>query len=203
MERPRGRFDAGDGKTCAFPGFECYFAGNNMNNKNRLLKEDYFYKKIKSPLCDLILVASDKGLKLALFDPGNDEWKGAYPGVRRSYFHSILNKAERQLNEYFCRKRTEFDLPVDFEGTDFQIKVWMSLLKIPYGHTICYSEQARMIGDVRKARAVGMANGKNPISIIVPCHRVIGKNGSLTGFTGGLEKKAFLLAFEQKTLLSS
>lgn len=160
-------------------------------------EEPCFFKIIKSPLGDLILVASDAGLKLVLYHPGDDRWKEGYQKLRHCENHFLLLRAEKQLNEYFSHKRTKFDIPIAFEGTAFQRKVWRSLLKIPYGQTICYSEQASRIGDIKKARAVGMANGKNPISIIVPCHRVIGKDGTLTGYTGGLDKKVFLLNFEK------
>ncbi len=94
----------------------------------------------------------------------------------------------------------EFDLPLDPVGTDFQQSAWLQLRRIPYGATISYGEQARRLGDVRKSRAVGAANGRNPISIIVPCHRVVGANGALTGFAAGLEAKAWLLRHEQGTL---
>lgn len=160
-------------------------------------EESCFYKIITSSLGDLILVVSDAGLKLVLFHPGDDKWKENYTKLRHSEYHALLLRTEKQLNEYFRHKRTEFDIPIAFEGTEFQKNAWRCLLKIPYGRTICYSEQAKMIGDAKKARAIGMANGKNPISIIVPCHRVIGKDGALAGYTGGLDKKAFLLNFEK------
>ena len=100
------------------------------------------------------------------------------------------------MAEYFSKKRTSFDLPLDPEGTEFQKKTWEILSKIPYGQTISYSEQAKLIGDVKKTRAVGMANSKNPLAIAIPCHRVIGKNGTLTGYAGGINKKKFLLNLE-------
>ena len=103
-----------------------------------------------------------------------------------------------QLEAYFKGELTRFDLELNVQGTDFQKKVWQELLKIPYGETISYGELAKRIGNPNASRAVGMANGKNSISIIVPCHRVIGKNGSLTGFGGGLEAKKNLLAFEKR-----
>ncbi|MDP7317991.1 MAG: methylated-DNA--[protein]-cysteine S-methyltransferase [SAR324 cluster bacterium] len=108
----------------------------------------------------------------------------------------VLAEAQRQLEEYFDGKRFEFDLPLAFEGTTFQQQAWQALREIPYGETHSYQQQAQRLGDPRFARAVGHANGRNPISIIVPCHRVIGKNGKLTGFASGVDKKAKLLELE-------
>lgn len=106
----------------------------------------------------------------------------------------------RQLKTYFAGKQKKFDLELNPMGTDFQKKVWEQLVKIPYGQTISYGELAKRVGNPKASRAVGMANGKNPISIIIPCHRVIGKNGSLTGFGGGIDVKRFLLDLEQDSL---
>jgi methylated-DNA-[protein]-cysteine S-methyltransferase len=105
-----------------------------------------------------------------------------------------------QLTEYFDGERQEFDLPLDPIGTEFQQAAWSALRTIPYGTTVSYGEQAARMGDRRKARAVGAANGRNPISIVVPCHRVVGSNGSLTGFAGGLDTKAWLLDHERGLL---
>ncbi len=102
----------------------------------------------------------------------------------------------RQLDEYFSRKRKVFDLELDLQGTDFQKQVWMELLKIPYGRTITYKELSIRLGNPGVIRAAGAANGANPVSIIVPCHRVIGSDGSLTGYAGGLWRKKWLLDFE-------
>ncbi len=107
-----------------------------------------------------------------------------------------LRAAARQLNEYFAGTRREFDLPLRLQGTKFQQRVWQALTEIPYGVTVSYGEQAKRIGNSNASRAVGLANGRNPISIVVPCHRVIGANGSLTGYGGGLERKRWLLAHE-------
>lgn len=114
--------------------------------------------------------------------------------------NKLSQKTKKQLNEYFQGKRKIFDLPLVYNGTEFQIQTWKQLIKIPYAKTISYAEQAERIGNKNKARAVGLANGLNPISIIIPCHRVIGSNGHLVGFGGGLEKKSFLLKLEQKNL---
>ncbi|MEV4146959.1 methylated-DNA--[protein]-cysteine S-methyltransferase [Amycolatopsis sp. NPDC049691] len=110
----------------------------------------------------------------------------------------VFGLAETQLKEYFAGQRREFDLPLAFRGTPFQRAVWAALLDIPYGETASYGELAQLLGKPAAARAVGLANGKNPISIIVPCHRVIGSTGSLTGYGGGLERKRYLLDFERR-----
>lgn len=110
--------------------------------------------------------------------------------------HPPLAAAVRQLGEYFDGVRTEFDLPLAAAGTAFQHQAWDALTRIPFGETVSYGEQAVMLGDRNKARAVGAANGRNPIPIVVPCHRVVGSNGHLTGFAGGLEAKAWLLDHE-------
>ena len=112
--------------------------------------------------------------------------------------HAPLATAVEQLDEYFAGERTEFDLPLDAVGTTFQHQAWDALVRIPFGETVSYGEQAVMLGDKNKARAVGAANGKNPIPIVVPCHRVVGSNGHLTGFAGGLDAKAWLLDHEFK-----
>jgi methylated-DNA-[protein]-cysteine S-methyltransferase len=108
-----------------------------------------------------------------------------------------LQKTARQLEEYFKGERRDFDLPLRLEGTEFQKRAWRNLLEIGYGETRSYGEQARRIGNANASRAVGLANGKNPIPIVVPCHRVIGANGSLTGFGGGIDRKRWLLAHER------
>ena len=112
--------------------------------------------------------------------------------------HPILQETVKQLNEYFQGQRQIFDLPLDFEGTEFQHKVWQALLTIPFGETRSYKQIAEQIGNVKAVRAVGAANGKNPISIITPCHRVVGANGKLVGFAGGLENKDILLKIENR-----
>lgn len=110
----------------------------------------------------------------------------------------VLKETARQLSEYFSGKRREFSLPLSPKGTEFQLRVWRALETIPYGETRSYGDMARLIGSPKACRAVGMANHRNPISIIVPCHRVVGANGSLTGYGGGLDAKRFLLDLEQK-----
>ena len=111
---------------------------------------------------------------------------------------SVLDNAVSQLNEYFAGTRKSFDLPLKFDGTEFQNRVWRELQNIPYGKTISYKELAEKTGNIKACRAVGMANNKNPLPIIIPCHRVVGSNGKLTGYAGGLEVKKFLLELEQE-----
>ncbi len=151
------------------------------------------YKTIPSPVGPLCLVASEKGLAAIEFGPMPGK-TDVPPEPNETNPH--LLRAEKQLGEYFAGKRREFDLKLDLRGTIFQLKAWKELRKIPYGETISYGEQARRVGDPKKARAMGMANGRNPIPIIVPCHRVIGESGALTGFSGGLHNKTFLLTHE-------
>lgn len=115
----------------------------------------------------------------------------------------ILQNAVNQLNEYFEGKRLNFDLKLNPKGTDFQKKVWKGLLQIPYGKTRTYLEQSKVLGDVKAIRAVASANGKNPLWIVVPCHRVIGSDGSLTGYAGGLWRKKWLLEHENPTMQQS
>jgi len=156
----------------------------------------YAFKIMESPIGALKLVASDKGLAAILWENDDPKRVRLTPLVVDEK-NSILQKAEQQLQEYFAGKRSSFDLPLDFNGTDFQKEVWERLLKIPYGTTTTYGEIAKQINRPKAMRAVGAANGKNPISIIAACHRVIGASGKLVGFAGGLEIKAFLLNLEQ------
>jgi methylated-DNA-[protein]-cysteine S-methyltransferase len=153
------------------------------------------YTKMASPVGELTLIATAKGLAAILWendDPARVRVKAAVEDKN----HPVLRAAERQLQAYFAGRRKAFDLALDFDGTPFQRKVWSALLKIPFGETRTYAEIARAIGRPKAVRAVGAANGRNPISIIAPCHRVIGANGVLTGFAGGLETKAKLLELE-------
>ncbi|MGI0794292.1 methylated-DNA--[protein]-cysteine S-methyltransferase [Pseudomonas aeruginosa] len=118
--------------------------------------------------------------------------------MRLSEDSSLLAETERQLREYFSGKRSRFELPLDFQGTEFQKKVWSALLTIPFGETRSYTEIAVQIGSPNAVRAVGAANGRNPLSIVAPCHRVIGASGGLTGFAGGLAAKQWLLRLESR-----
>lgn len=153
-----------------------------------------------SPFGEVRLVASDTGLRAVLWNCHEPE-RVPFAGARLVDESSpILDAAAAQLTEYFEGTLTEFDLPLDPVGTPFQQSSWAILRTIPYGTTITYGEQARRLGDVKATRAVGAANGRNPLSVIVPCHRVIGADGKLIGFAGGLDTKAWLLAHEQRTL---
>jgi len=156
--------------------------------------------KIPSPVGELTLVASDAGLVAVLWEHDNFD-RVRLGEMVEDDAHPVLIAAATQLDEYFAGKRTAFDLPLDFRGTDFQKSVWAALLTIPFGETRSYGEIARQIGQPTASRAVGAANGRNPISIIAPCHRVIGANGSLTGFAGGIEAKRLLLALENPPLI--
>ena len=157
----------------------------------------YFYKTMASPVGRLKLVATDTGLAAILW--ANDDPKRVRLGpLEEDRYHPTLLAAERQLTEYFAGKLEKFSLPLDFAGTVFQKKVWAALIAIPFGETRSYGQIAVQIGHPKAVRAVGAANGKNPLSIIAPCHRVIGSNGKLTGFAGGLETKAILLRLESK-----
>jgi methylated-DNA-[protein]-cysteine S-methyltransferase len=155
----------------------------------------YVSKVIGSPVGPLTLVASGAGLAAILWKDDNPR-RVRLANVVEDGTDSILLETQRQLGEYFAGQRTVFTVKLDFAGTDFQRRVWAALLTIPYGETRSYGEIARQIGSPAAVRAVGAANGRNPISIIAPCHRVVGSTGELTGFAGGLQTKARLLAFE-------
>lgn len=155
----------------------------------------YAYKTIPSPVGELKLVASDKGLAAILWENDGPS-HSRLPPAAEDRNHPILMETERQLKDYFAGKRQTFSVALDFNGTEFQKKVWAALLTIPCGETRSYGQIARQIGKPKAVRAVGAANGKNPCPIIVPCHRVIGSTGKLTGFGGGLEAKAYLLELE-------
>lgn len=156
----------------------------------------YTYKSISSPVGRLKLVASERGLAAILWENDDPERVRLEPLVEDPS-DPILIETERQLASYFAGKLKAFDVPLDFKGTAFQKSVWAALLTIPFGETRSYGDIARQIGRPTASRAVGAANGKNPISIIAPCHRVIGSTGALTGFAGGLATKERLLGLER------
>lgn len=168
--------------------------------KLKKLPKDICYDEISSPVGRLTLLASSQGLHCILWeDQSNTELcRNFLKQLNRNPQHQWLTKTKAQLTEYFQGNRRTFDLPLCYQGTAFQKQAWHVLRDIPYGKTLSYGEQAQRVGDKNKARAVGLANGANPIPVIIPCHRVIGSNGKLTGFGGGIEKKALLLALEQK-----
>lgn len=152
----------------------------------------HYQRKIKTHLCDLFLTATDNHLTGVYWD------KQAVPMQESPAAKKILDRTEKQLNEYLAGKRQAFDLPLQAEGTPFQQQVWRRLSAIPYGKTCSYQDIARQIKNPKACRAVGTANGRNPLSIIVPCHRVIAADGTLGGYGGGLTIKEKLLAIEMK-----
>lgn len=154
-----------------------------------------FYKDIPSPVGHIRLIAGDKGLVAILWE-GEDYHRTKLSTPQIDTQHPILLQTEQQLNEYFKLTRNTFDIPLDLRGTDFQLKVWKALLGIPYGRVKTYGELARLLGDIKAVRAVGGALNKDPISIIVPCHRVVGTSGKLVGFAGGIANKSILLDLE-------
>ncbi|MEX5509522.1 methylated-DNA--[protein]-cysteine S-methyltransferase [Pseudomonas paralactis] len=155
----------------------------------------YQFKLMPSPVGELTLVARNGKLSAILWEVerANRVRLGQLVEANDSL---ILLETQRQLTQYFDGTRNQFELELDFAGTDFQKQVWRALLTIPFGETRSYSQIAQQIGNPKAVRAVGAANGRNPISIIAPCHRVIGASGSLTGFAGGLQAKQYLLALE-------
>lgn len=151
--------------------------------------------RIDSPVGPLTLVADDDALTEVRFPgaPADDD-----VDMVDVADHPILQQAAAELEEYFAGTRLEFDVPLGPQGTAFQLAAWQALRTVPYGETVSYGEQAKRLGAPGKARAVGAANGRNPLPIVVPCHRVVGANGHLTGFGGGIETKAWLLDHEQR-----
>lgn len=166
-----------------------------MAYENTVDADTHWHTVVDSPVGVLGLVATERGLRAVL-------WQGGATSVElpddmiEDANHPVLQRAARQIEEYFVGKRIAFDLPLDLRGTPFQIAVWRSLDDIPYGNTISYGQQATLVGRPRAVRAVGQANGRNPVPIVLPCHRVVGANGSLTGFGGGLDLKSDLLRRE-------
>ena len=156
-----------------------------------------YQTKIDSPIGTLTLVAEDAALTEVRFP--NDSHDDDIDMVDVAD-HAVLQQAADELGEYFSGTRVDFDVPLDPRGTEFQLAAWSALRTIPYGETVSYGEQAKRLGDPGKARAVGAANGRNPLPIIVPCHRVVGANGHLTGFGGGIAAKAWLLDHERSVL---
>ena len=154
------------------------------------------YMYMDSPVGALKLVAHDQALVAVMWD-NEDHKRVRLAELTENLQHPMLLKVKQQLEQYFAGQRQRFDLPLDFQGTDFQQQVWQALLTIPYGETRSYKDIALQIGNEKAVRAVGAANGRNPISIIAPCHRVIGSGGALVGFAGGLDKKQILLSLEQ------
>ncbi len=155
-----------------------------------------YYTEHPSPLGTLVLAASDRGLSGVYFE--QHKYFSGPSGWERNDGHPHLREAMRQLNEYFAGERDTFDLALDIRGTPFQRAVWSALQALPFGVTTSYREIAQRLANPKAIRAAGTAIGRNPVSIIVPCHRVLGTSGTLSGYAGGLERKQYLLAFEKR-----
>ncbi len=153
---------------------------------------------LQAPFGLLTVVASHRGVRYITF--AEDAHPKSYVGmdVHDDSEHPVVASALMQLREYFAGDRTSFDLPLDLQGTEFQVDAWNALAKIPFGSTVSYAQQAASIGRPKATRAIGSANGRNPVVIVLPCHRVVGADGSLTGFGGGLHVKSWLLDLEKQ-----
>ena len=156
--------------------------------------ESLFYSRIESPVGRLLLVASEQGLVRLEFERVPRELPQGWVENQEKTALYV-----REMSEYFAGQRTQFSFPLDLRGTEFQKRCWRALLEIPYGETRSYADIARAVGSPRGFRAVGMANNRNPIAIVVPCHRVLASDGTLCGYGGGLEVKEYLLKLETKT----
>ena len=154
-------------------------------------------KQLDSPIGRLQLVATDQGLSHLLFDQQLGKDSELDGDSAESDTHPVLAAATAQLEEYFAGRRQEFDIPLDLTGTEFQRAAWSALASVPFGETRSYRQQAEAIGRPKAVRAIGAANGKNPVPIVLPCHRIVGSDGSLTGYGGGLPIKVYLLNHEQ------
>jgi len=153
------------------------------------------YSIFKSPLGDLMLVTDGSAL-VGLYFVGSDHVPDSSKRWARNEEHAILRQAAGELREYFAAKRRTFSLPLRLTGTEFQEKIWREIASIPYGQTVSYSDLATRVGAPNAVRAAGTSTGRNPVSIIIPCHRVVGKNGNMRGFAGGLGRKQRLLGLE-------
>jgi methylated-DNA-[protein]-cysteine S-methyltransferase len=153
---------------------------------------------LQAPFGLLTVVASDRGVRYITFEEDAHPKSYVDMVVRDDAGHPVVARALTQLREYLAGKRTSFDLPLDLQGTEFQVDAWNALAKIPFGATVSYAQQAASIGRPKATRAIGSANGRNPVVIVLPCHRVVGADGSLTGFGGGLHVKSWLLDLEKQ-----
>jgi methylated-DNA-[protein]-cysteine S-methyltransferase len=156
-----------------------------------------YYDLYQSPHGQMLLVAAEEGLTGVYFD-GQKYHPGIAPEWQRDAGHAPLHQAKRELAEYFGRERERFEVALAPEGTAFQRSVWNAISTVEFGETITYGELARRAGCAGKARAAGAATGRNPLTILVPCHRIVGSSGSLTGYAGGLDRKRALLALESR-----
>lgn len=160
-------------------------------------------RTFEAPFGVVTVVGSDLGIRFVLF--ANDAHPKSLEQLQISdtEIHDSVNNAITQLEEYFAGSRHNFELPLDLQGTEFQVAAWNALAEIPYGRTATYGQQAAMIGRPKAVRAIGGANGRNPVAIVLPCHRIVGADGSLTGFGGGIAVKKWLLDHEQSILHSA
>jgi methylated-DNA-[protein]-cysteine S-methyltransferase len=166
-----------------------------MRSPARSSDRDHYYIIVDSPIGPLRLVANEDSLVAVSWEEKNASHDPLHAGAQKAH-HPVLEETARQLEQYFAGKRKSFELKLHFDGTDFQRKVWQALLTIPFGETRSYGRIAVQIGHPMAVRAVGAANGQNPIPIIAPCHRVVGSTGELVGFGGGLPRKVHLLTLE-------
>ena len=155
---------------------------------------------VQAPFGAVTVVASDAGVRYVMFDNEAHPKSFAKMNVVDDESHPIVAEACVQLQQYFNGTRTDFDLPLDLVGTDFQVAAWTSLARVPFGTTASYAQQAAAIGRPTAVRAIGAANGRNPVVVVLPCHRIVGADGSLTGFGGGLSTKRWLLDHETSVL---
>lgn len=162
-----------------------------------LLSMSLRHAVMDTPVGVLTLVESDRGLRGLYMEQTK---RPLTPAIIGPLDDSVAGETRRQLREYFAGRRREFDLPLDLRGTGFQLAVWEQLLRIPYGQRRSYGQIAADLGDPRSVRAVGAANGSNPVSIVVPCHRVVAGTGALTGYAGGVERKRYLLELETRVM---
>ena len=153
-----------------------------------------------APFGEVTIVASHIGVRYVTFADDAHPKSLDMLNVESNDCHVVVHEVVRQLDEYFSGTRREFDLPLDLQGTEFQVAAWRSLARVPFGSTASYGEQAASIGRPRAVRAIGGANGRNPVAIVLPCHRIIGANGSLTGFGGGIAVKKWLLDHEKSVI---
>ncbi len=156
-----------------------------------------YHIEFESPIGTIHIATDGEYLRALAIGEHWNNLKNRFDSIEKKEHH-ILSRTKEQIDEYFAHNRTSFDLPLHFEGTKFQLLAWNALLRVPYGETRSYEEQAISISNPKAVRAIGRANGLNPISIIVPCHRIIGKSGKLTGFASGIENKQYLLNLENR-----
>ena len=157
----------------------------------------------QAPFGVITVVGSDLGIRYVMFSDDAHPKSLERLNISDTEIHDSVNEAIKQLDEYFAGSRRNFELPLDLLGTEFQVAAWNALAEIPHGHTASYGQQAALIGRPKAVRAIGGANGRNPVAIVLPCHRIIGADGSMTGFGGGIAVKKWLLDHEQTILHSA